>query len=227
VLYFINPKRNSMNKRTISSRLAGYRAMIHGAVGISSIKKKLRQYGYTDEVLAEGQELLADTENLFTEQANEYTESYEAQEAFENIRSEVEDEFHTLYHVTKIALRKHTSMNSVLPPSSDTVPYKNWIATTEKFYNSLAGSSTALNIVAKRGISAEQVQNAITRLNHMETVRLKRDVENGQAQTKTGERNEKLEELHLYCADLRDIAKVAFKDAPQNLEQLGLIIRSN
>lgn len=63
-------------------------------------------------------------------------------------------------------------------------------------------------------------------MDEINNLRVVREQEKGDAQQATKNRNVKFEELKDWYEDSRDLVKIVFKNDPQHLEKLGILVRS-
>ena len=199
--------KNSLNDDVIATRMAGY--------------------GYPAEKIGEGETLLTDAENLYSQQKQEYAEYYAAADNFSAAR----ENFHEVYikdlEFARIAFTGQPSvLRSIEATGSRAPSYADYVEQAKAFYKSFINNETLLNGMTVFGYTLEYFQEKLDTLNNFATLLQAREREEGDAQQATKDRDKKFDELSDWCSLYRRVAMLAFTNDAQYLEKLGIVVKS-
>ncbi len=214
-----------MSKK-LSQILEDCRVMVQNAANDEQIKTALSVYGYTDEELNTGITLYEDVLNLFGVQKKERIDLAEVSDQFSEAREDAEEKYSQLIKLARIAFRNENGLTSLLPSVLSYSPFDKWLLGAHNLYSSLLANEKALGLLARYQLTQDRIQGMIDGLTDLENIKNQRQVEMGEAQQATKDRNAKMEELRNFCRDLTDVAQIALSDKPQLLEKLGVLVRS-
>lgn len=209
----------------LADRLEDYRTIVQNAQSDSEIKTALAAFGYTDERLLAGNDLYQETFNLFTKQNKERQDVREVSEQLFSSRDLAEEAYEQTCKLCRIVFRKEPALQSIIPSVLVYSPFASWKLNAWKMYDALANNATALALLTPVGITAEVLQQRKDELDALEQLYNQRNIEEGEAQQATRDRDAKMDELKEYCRDLREMARIALDDRPQLLEKLGILVR--
>jgi hypothetical protein len=192
-----------------------------------TISSALLPYGYNSKRIQSGIELYNENALSFQIQKKEYTEQYDATNAFVSAFETNRKAFSNYCKIARIAFRNKIEGMSLIPVNTKIVVYSEWKIPASAFFNGILSSEILCEEMAKFGVSSEMLNNEINNLSSLELLSQKRFIEEGEAQTATENRNRKFNQLRQYCSDLRTIAKIALDDNPQQLEKMGISINKS
>jgi hypothetical protein len=225
--HFISSWRYDMGSGTLSQFIESSRVLIENGRGVPALSGVLAGYGYDEARMAEGARLWATAEALVRRQAKEYGEQHEATVHVEEARAEVESAYMKALKVARVALADEPLANASLKlygPRKETLT--GLVDQASTFYANLSAEPRFRQKMQRFGYDDRKLR---AELALVEALRQKLQVqakEMGEAQAATAERDRKVAELDAWVSDLRAIAKVAFYESPQQLEELGIPARN-
>ena len=101
-----------------------------------------------------------------------------------------------------------------------------WLNNARIMYTNILDTPEALTILAQYGYTPEKLAAELAAVDEVEALHSKRLAEKSEAQQGTVERDKAIDELCNWYSDFRAIARIALYDAPQQLEALGIRVRS-
>ncbi len=150
----------------------------------------------------------------------------EATNKFIEKRESAEQEYVRVVKLCRVAFRNNKPMEALIPPVISLSPFDNWILKTYNLYGAIMTNNEALLLLLRFGLTSETMQTKIDGLDEVASLKNDCDIEKGDAQQATKDRNVKMEELRDYCRDIKDVAAIALSNKPQLLEKLGVLVRS-
>jgi len=192
-----------------------------------SISSALVPFGYTIDRLQWGVDLCAETIELFRTQEKEYTDQYYATNEFLNAFELTRKTASSIGKIARIAFKNNIEGQRLIPNILNNRAYSEWNASTTALYSGILASEKLLTLMSEFGINNEILTAEMNNIKTLEALNQKKYIEEGEAQIATQNRNRKLELLQVFCSDLRTIARIALKDQPQQLEKLGILVRSS
>ena len=94
------------------------------------------------------------------------------------------------------------------------------------FYSSLAKNPSLLEKMAVFGYTDEIINERLASIENIWSLMRQIEREEGDSQHQVNIRDDKLDELDDWVSIYKRIARVVFKDEPQYLEKLGIIVKS-
>jgi hypothetical protein len=99
-----------------------------------------------------------------------------------------------------------------------------WIAQAQQFYAVALADGEIQGNLAAFSLSRSMLQDGAQQIEAVAARHATRRQQRGAAQNATSQRNAALTELDTWMRDLKVIARVALKDRPQLLEQIGMTV---
>ncbi len=208
----------------IAQFIESSKVLIENAKNLDSLSVVLAQYGYDAARLTAGAKLWGEAEALVRKQSREYGEQHQAGADVDQAQAEVESAYMKALKVARVAFAEDAMASATLKlngPRKQSM--SGWIDQAATFYANLAPGSALAPKMLRFGYDVAKLRRES---DLVEALRAKLQVqakETGEAQAATAERDAKLRELDVWVSELKAIAKVAFHETPQNLEQLGLL----
>ena len=100
------------------------------------------------------------------------------------------------------------------------------VAQAKRFYANALGNADTLAGLARFGITQEQLEAAQASLDEVEVASAAKQREMGEAQKATQTRDAAVDALEDWMSDFIAIARIAFEEDAQQLEKLGIVVRS-
>jgi hypothetical protein len=95
-----------------------------------------------------------------------------------------------------------------------------------RFYLTLQSDAEIGAAMAARGLTAEKIAQALTDLGELEGLDQRQEYKNSRSQQATRSRNARRRAVADWMAGYQRIARIALRDKPELVEQLGLLVRS-
>jgi hypothetical protein len=218
-----------MNKSKMSTSDLLYQCSlrINNSINDSAILSAVSQFGYIEEKLNVGKDLLNEAEQLvqlFDKEYGDVDEAFAQRNAQQEKASAI---FIKPFKVAKIAFKNDAAAQVALQLSGRrAVRFSKWLTQTKSFYNNLLANAQWLEVMAGYGITAEALTAGLEEVTEVESLNEVVMREKGDAQSATVARDNKLEELYEWVSDYEEIAKIALMDNEQLLEKLGIVVKN-
>lgn len=154
---------------------------------------------------------------------DEFTEQLAATEAFQVAFDETDKIFMQDVAVARVAIKDNLPLLKRLGLIGERkITYTGWLGHAKSFYGTVLGNEEAAALMANYGRTPEILQANKDKVLNVEKLKKIQLREVGDAQEATKKRDEALEALEAWVADLVAIARVALADSPQLLEKLNI-----
>ena len=210
-------------KNSLQEQLNRACLAIEGTIYNKSILKKLEKFGYHEARLREGKALCERVQLLETAKADGLGGQKDRTRAFQEAREAIQERY--LYHVAvaKLALRHERSWWDTLQLTGRRkTNVAEWLGQVQSFYQNIVRVTPQMK---KRGVTPEELQQTAEMVAAASALRVQQASKRSETQSATQQRREAMAELTAWMQDFRYIAKYALKDAPQQLEALGMLTR--
>ena len=192
-----------------------------------SILSAMQPFGYTAEKLEQGKSLLQNAKNALSFNQQEDNETIAARADFDALRDELDQAYRMDRKKAKVAFRKDPQVLQMLGLiGAAPRAYVKWVEGLKKFYNTASGNDTIGQGLATMLISAEAINERMTKITALEAARAEYLREIGESQDATKQKDKAMAELDDWMRDFYAIAKIALEDQPQLLEALGKKVKS-
>ena len=215
-----------ISKRKMANVLASARVAIENAQANEEIKGFIVNYGFDDERLQEGSELLKTAEALYQEQkskrGDQITVSNQLQEKF--------DHAYTLYmgyvKLSRLALKDDPGANTTLGLVGErNRTFSGFIAQAKQFYLNAMNNEEIFEKIKKFAITKEKLQAGLDLLSEIEKTDRPQESKKGASQDATLLRNTAFKELMQWMSEFTVASRIALASRPQLLETLGILAR--
>ena len=218
-----------MNFSRLSKEDVLYQAglRINNSLGDEEVKNAVAGYGYSEEKLNEGLNLLNKAGMLYEAQIKEYGDVDGAQEKFKNSREEVYSDYMKMLTIARIAFKNDVQAGATLElTGSRATTLGGWLSQARNFYRSLLSNEEWKAVMAGYGQTAEKLEDALQAVEGVSKAAENVKKEMGDAQNATQERDSQFEKLIEWLSDYEQIAEIALADKPQLLEKIGIVVKS-
>jgi len=96
----------------------------------------------------------------------------------------------------------------------------------EWFYHALANDESLLKMMSVYGYTKQTILQRQKEIENIYRLMEQKVRASGEAQHSTQLRNRKLRELDRWVSEYKKVARLAFRDSPQYLEKLGIVVKS-
>lgn len=200
---------------------------INNSLGDETVKSAVALYGYTEEKLNAGRNLLQQAEEVYEIQKKEYGDLDAAQAELDVVKRNAHEVYMVNLRIAKIAFKNNVQAQSTLDLNTRrATTFSGWLKQTLGFYHALLANENWLNSMNSFGITTERIQDGLNLIEDVNEQAEQVKKEKGDAQNATQLRDMKFEELHDWISDYEEIAKIALADKPQLLEKLGIVVKS-
>ena len=211
------------NQGSLASVLTTSKMVLDNADSSDEIKKLMKAYGYDEQRLKQGRELLKKAEALQHEKENEYGQQYQASQALAQARDQANKVYMRFVKIARVALKDNVAAMMKLGLfSSRKASYSGWLEQAKLFYGNLLTDNAALTAMAGFGIGADALKEGQALLDKVEHAYSVQKKEMSEAQQATADRDQAIDALNDWLSDFIAIARIALEERPQLLEQLGV-----
>ena len=211
-------------KQSLEQRLLKATIAINNALNREEIKPYLAKYGYTEERLNIGLNLLNEVKQLEETKNNQYGDQYKASDEFEDSFTNVKKSYSRFRRLARVALRENAhALRSLGLLVKIQNSISGFLKQSRQFYNTAVGKEDILAELVKFGVTTEELSAELPKLDHMERLKENQEYEKSTAQQSTKDRDEAIDNLDRWLADFYEIARIALEEKPQYIEMLGII----
>jgi hypothetical protein len=211
----------------ISVKIKDHDILINNGIDDPVIFNRMLPKGYTWEVMNHAKGLLEeakDANHLNHSEQNEYHEAVDR-------RREAKDIFHEDYicdlELARIAFRNDPNKLSKIDASGTREKgIAEYLDQAYNFYSSLAKNPSLLEKMAVFGYTDKIIKERLASIENIWSLMRQIEGEDGDSQHQVNIREDKLDELDDGVSIYIRVARVVFKDEPQYLEKLGIIVKS-
>jgi len=208
----------------INQTLAASRLMIEGALADPQLIKTLEAYGYNRKQIQKGKAHLERAWLLFDNKELSYQEKKRATQQLTAYRTELRQVFlkHSgmlrAFYRTDAATQEELGLTQATPQALD-----RFLTRAQRFYTKarLLQAATSDFPIADEALMQAQAMIAAISDARIQQLSKKRE-----AERTTQQQNEALKELRQWVRDFMAIAKIAFREDPQQLEALGIVAKT-
>ncbi|MCT4603152.1 MAG: hypothetical protein N4A59_09670 [Marinifilum sp.] len=191
------------------------------------IKAALTAYGVDDAKYAEGWQMYNKAKN-----------SWEFNKQEESETRVVSNAYHTAYDNLEMKFKRHRDLSLILcKKNPDTLiqlgvkgcfpsRYNDFFDKCKLFYTVIKSNVDIQAKLTLIKITPELATECLAELDELLRLRAEFDREMGESQVATVSKNEALHELSEWMDDFDILAKIALYDTPQQLEILGILVKS-
>lgn len=207
--------------------IASYKTALTNAEAQPIIASTMAQFGYTNEVIAEGKVLLSETQNAFEQNRREDDETRVVYADFANKCSSIDDTYTLHRKMAKVIFRNNDILLQKLALKGR-VPkaYVNWLATIKTFYSEIAADAEIQSKLARLKFQKEEAEAGLAAIVEVEASRSNYLKEIGESQEATQTKDVAFSKLDRWMQDFYAVAKIAMDEKPQLLEAIGILVRS-
>ena len=220
-----NTTMKSLGKQTIAEQLNSARLAIEVSQGAPEILAAVLKRGYTPADFTAAHLLYSEAMSAVLAADAAGKDAQRATESFELARSPVEERYAEFARVGRSAFKRDRVTLDVLglvgarPRAID-----QFMLATAKLFNTSKWTPAITTKLRKRGISDSWLSEARGALEEMKLARNQQKSLGGKAQKSTVAQTKALKPMVDWCQEYIEVARVVFKDSPQTLEELGIVV---
>ena len=206
-----------------AERLRRAHIALENAQNDESLEGPLAAFGYTDERLRKGQDLVAEARRAQESFIEEYGEQYEATDAYLDAREEAEKTYMRHLKVARVAFDEDRPARSTLRLDGRRKKVLGkWLRQTRLFYRNALNDTDYQAALSEYNITEDDLRAGLEKIDAVEAADVRQEKEKSEAQAATDERDEAIDALDAYMSKFREIVRVAFEDDPQQLEKFTI-----
>jgi hypothetical protein len=208
--------------------LESSKLLLEKARGSSELWSVLSHFGYDEVRFDEGARILAECEALIRRQTKEGRERGEAGSEAEQSWAEFRSMYMKTLKVARVVFAEDATASATLKLYGPRkLSLKGLIEQATTLYQNLGPTSRLMPKMLRFGYSARRLEEEAALVEGLRARLQVQAKEMREALSSTLERDRQLHKLDRWVSELRAICRIAFYDAPRELEKLGLIPREN
>ncbi len=218
-----------MKQRVYSEKnlLRQYRTALTNAEQNPSISQKLIVRGYNADYLEEGRKLIAEAEALLKESKSERIKKTDAHDVFDEKCAILDKVFREHRSYARVGFRLNGSIREKLAISGPyPVIYAKWIDAASNFYEMLAGRPDLLEKLGRFSITEKEVREALQMIDEVKSAYTFHTNLKGDSQNTTDLKVLAMEKINNWMRDFYEVSRIALRHEPQQLESLGIVVKS-
>lgn len=216
------PSKKSIEKLFLSAHLT-----IENALNDDELLLPLNKYGYNGEKLQEGRALYESAQKLHLRQRAAYGEQFTATDALKALWKQAKEAYMPLVKLARIALRDDAGAYTQLELNGRRKRILHaWLAQAGVFYGNALSVKEITDKLGQLGVTRPiliEGQNLVSEVKKADAAQ-KNSV--GIARQATIERDNAINKLDRWIRDFKVVARIALQSGPQNLEKLGIVVKS-
>ncbi|WP_109829704.1 hypothetical protein [Reichenbachiella versicolor] len=213
-----------MARKTIDQQISDASVAINNGISNVDISRALAVYGYDENKMQQGRNLLAEVQSLQSKQKLEYGEKIASTDNLHDAREASNKLYIPQVKLARIAFSKDRGMSESLQINGRRKEsFASWISQASTFYTNILASPSSIDAMAQFNITVEKLQEGQQLVEEVAKALAVQKKETGEAQQSTENRNVKLDELNEWYSDYITVAQIALEDSPQYMEMLGII----
>lgn len=213
--------------QSIEQRLQFTDIALGNALSDAEISAELAAVGYDSTKIQAGQTLLNAVRDFSRDQIVQYSEQYAASEEMNTAWAEADKVYMRTVKLARIALRDNLKEQLALGLQGQRKrTMTGWLNEAKLFYVNAMASDVAKTAMLVFGYTDEKWADEVALIDALAEKVRAREVEKGEAQNATKQRDAKMDELDAWMQDFVAVARIALEEWPQRLEKLGIFVAS-
>jgi hypothetical protein len=210
-----------------ASLLIQYETALSNAVSQPEISGLLTEFGYDDQLLKEGKQLLTLAKTEYARNKQEDDETRESALVYKEKSRQIYDQFRLDRKKARVVFRKSPEILEQLACASS-IPnaVANRIATYEKFYNTLTANEDLKTQLQRLKITDKSIKGGLKLIEECKQARIDYYRELGESEQTTKDKDFAISKLDDWMREFYMVAKIALEDNPQLMEALGRSVKS-
>lgn len=213
-------------KKSFLSLTQDVELALNNSLNEAGILNVISSYGYTQDKLNEGLNLLNHTKDLIARHASIFGEQKDLTKAVVKAQKEAIKAYQKLVQVARAVLNKERlaqlGVTGVMPKS-----IANFLAKAEIAFNNALTIDDIKNELSNYGFDDKKIQDEYKKIKELERLNERQEAAKGELQQLTKDKEAAIKKLETWFSKFIKIARVAFSDNKQLLEKLGVRVYSN
>lgn len=214
-------------KASHASFLRSSRTLIDNASQLPEFFQPLAGFGYSPSRFEEGRRLWAEAEAALLQGAQGRGEARASTEELRRAWRLANGSYQRSLKLLRLAFPREGRAEVALGlRGSRRRSLAGWLGQASAFYANLLGAEELGAGLARYGYDASRLREEASLVEAVARRAGERRLRAGAVQAATARRGEKIAELAAWVGELRSVCRLAFADRPQELEKLGILVRS-
>lgn len=187
------------------------------------ISDALLTEGWDETILNQGLEFHRKAQELFEKQIKEKGEQVDARRKYEKLFAEMNEIYKMHMKFCRVYLSKNKTGLKELTldvPREKTI--NGWIMQAKAFYANLLANDELITGLGMFAINRQKLEDAQTKLFGLEQAKEDHDIETGEAQDATRNRDEAVEEAYGWASAYQVVLKLVLRERPEQLEKVRI-----
>ena len=209
-------------KAPIDTKLQRYRSSLSNALSYAPLRKTLTRYSYDRPTLLKGEALLQKALKLQLTKDDTLGAQKDATDAIQQRWRSLKAVFTEHRQLARIAFKSQRGVLTQLKLNDPLkTSFSGWVTQATAFYTKVGNHLEGMN---RYGVDAQGIATVQTQLEELLALYDQQLQRKAEAQHTTEQRNKVIKELDHWMREFYQIAKIALKDEPQQLEMLGIVV---
>jgi hypothetical protein len=208
---------------SIEQRLSVANLAITNVRASADIQAALATYGYTSERIHQGEQLRDIAKARYQHKITAYGGLRAAADALTSAERQAHATYIRHIKIARVALEGNRGALLALHlVGRRKYTLAGWLMQAQQFYAAALADATIQRKLAEFGLTGIMLKDGMRQIEAVAACYAASRQQRGTAQNATSTRNAALTDLEVWMRDLKTIARVALKDRPQLLEQIGV-----
>lgn len=202
---------------------------IKNAKDLEEIKVKIKEYGFNENMLQQGEELLTKTDDIYKLQKELRGRQKDLNVKLKEQIDKVRNRYITFRNLSRIELKEAGDegfRKTLGIDGKSRVTLAGVLNEAAQFYDALLANEDIQKRLEKFELTKENIQQKISELEELKRVHESYKKKKGEAQQSTIERDALYNKLNDWWSEFRAVCKSVFADDPQQMEKLGITVLS-
>ena len=213
-------------KKNFENEMERGRVLVYGVAENDDIKQRIAAI-YNEERIAEGMALYEKAREASNKQKLEQIESSEASRQYNDAQSEIHNTLIKIRAAGRYFFKNEMELATLLRLNME-VPttYAEWKTLAQDTLSAVKAHDVIATKMQLADITAESTDQMQTRLDELDTLKLKAEKKDGEAQQATVAKQESFDAFMAYCSDLRECLDLFYSgNERQKLEEVGIVVK--
>jgi hypothetical protein len=213
------------SKPTIEQRLSEANIAIINVRASAEVQAALAAYGYTPERIHQGELLRDRAKAQYRQKIAAYGDLRTAADALSSAERQAQALYIRHVKIARVALDDDRgALQALHLIGQRKKSLAGWLAQAQQFYTVALADASIQHRLASFSLSGGMLEDGAREIEAVAARHASRSQQRGIAQNATSVRDAALTDLDTWMRDLKIIARVALKDRPQLLEQIGVTV---
>lgn len=216
-----------MEYLSVDEKIYWHRILIRNGMNDSVISSKMACYSYTEENMKQASLMHQEVEEANRQNHFKYGDYNKFKDKLKKAKKAFHKDYITDLEFARIALADQPGiLDRIAASGRRQKALAAYLSEAKWFYRSLTDEETLIHAMAVYGYTREIILQRLAGIENLYLLMEQIAKASGEAQHMTQVRNRKLRELDRWASKYKKVARLAFRDSPQYLEKLGIVVKS-